>query len=521
MKNNLSVVDSQSAASKCVVGIRESNLGEDYPVDVWFDSLKSAANILSAENRQLMRIIRSNKPETVTELACLTDRAVSNVSRTLKTLSKHKLISINARSAGAVATAEYDDFVVLMGENFKHKNQLDEASSLLDPIARLHAPDGTESEAVIDQWLHALATGSELFCNADVCKSEQLKTYVLGELTKNCIYISNAQFFELIFGQLKLKPNVTPEFRFIDLFAGIGGMRLGFQNNGGVCVFSSEYDKSAQKTYKDNHGELPFGDITKIDAGSIPDHDILIAGFPCQPFSHAGVSARNSVGKEHGFSCDTQGTLFFDILRIVDRKKPAILFLENVRNLERHDSGNTFRTIKESIEDRGYHFFYKIINSSSLVPQRRVRCYMVCVRKEIGDSFSFPDFSGGDLPLSSILEKDVDEIYTISDKLWKGHIARSKRNVERGTGFTAYTADINKPSNTIVARYGKDGKECLIPQEGENPRMLTQRECARLLGFPEEFEYPKARTPAYRQFGNSVVVPVITKIAAKIKADLL
>lgn len=521
MKNNRAITVPHESSQKCVIGIRESLLESSYPVDVWFDSLKSAANILSTENRELMQIIRCERPKTVTELAGLTDRAVSNVSRTLKTLREHNLISMNSRSANVVATAEYNDFVVLMGENFSHSNQLDEAAELLQPIAELHTPEGTEGRAVIDQWLHAVAVGSELFCDRAVCDAERLKFSVVEVLTKNCIFINKAQFFELIFGKLTLKPSAQPEFKFIDLFAGIGGMRLGLQSIGGACVFSSEYEKSAQKTYKDNHGELPFGDITKIEADSIPDHDVLLAGFPCQPFSHAGVSARNAVGKEHGFSCNTQGTLFFDILRVVDSKRPSILFLENVRNLERHDSGTTFKTIRDSIESRGYHFSYEIINSSTVVPQRRVRCYMVCVRNDVGDNFSFPDFSGEPLPLSSILQKEVDDSYTISDKLWKGHIARSKRNVERGTGFTAYTADINKPSNTIVARYGKDGKECLVPQEGKNPRLLTQRECARLLGFPEEFKFPEARTPAYRQFGNSVVVPIITKIAEKIKADLL
>ncbi len=521
LKNSHPTVNTLSPTQKCVIGIRESHLEADYPVDVWFDSLKSAANILSVENRQLMEIIRSRKPKTVTELAGLTDRAVSNVSRTLKTLREHNLISMGASSADAIATAEYNDFVVLMGENFKHRNQLDEASELLDSIAQLHTPSGTERRAVIDQWLHSVATGGGFFCNADVCNAEQLKSTVIEILTKNCIFINQTQFFELVFGKLNLKPVGKPDFRFIDLFAGIGGMRLGLQSAGGACVFSSEYDKSAQKTYKINHGELPFGDITMIDADSIPDHDILLAGFPCQPFSHAGVSARNAVGKEHGFSCNTQGTLFFDILRVVDSKRPSILFLENVRNLVRHDSGNTFKTVKDSIEERGYHFSYKIISSSTVVPQRRVRCYMVCVRKDIGGNFSFPDFSGDDLPLSSILQKEVDDRYTISDRLWEGHIARSKRNVERGTGFTAYTADLSKPSNTIVARYGKDGKECLVPQDGKNPRLLTQRECARLLGFPEEFKYPEARTPAYKQFGNSVVVPIVSVIAKKIKEDLL
>jgi DNA (cytosine-5)-methyltransferase 1 len=221
------------------------------------------------------------------------------------------------------------------------------------------------------------------------------------------------------------------------------------------------------------------------------------------------------------FLCETQGTLFFDVLRVVNYKRPKVIFLENVRNLVRHDKGKTFETIRNSLINSGYNFSYEIIDSSSFVPQRRVRCYMVGIRKDLGKSFKFPNIEGPPIPLKSILEDEVDDMYTISDKLWQGHINRTKRNIERGTGFTAHTADLEKPSKTIVARYGKDGKECLIPQENKNPRMLTQRECARLQGFPEEFIVPLVRTPAYKQFGNSVVVPLISELANKIKMDIL
>lgn len=294
---------------------------------------------------------------------------------------------------------------------------------------------------------------------------------------------------------------------------------------GGGCTFSSEWDKSAQQTYLNNYGELPFGDITAFTNDNIsdkqlntlvPSHDILAAGFPCQPFSGAGVSARNAVGKEHGFKCETQGTLFFDVMRIASVKKPKILFLENVRNITRHDKGRTFDVIKRSVEEIGYTFKYELIDSSSLVPQRRVRCYMVCTRNDLNIDFKFPEFDVQPLPLRSILEPTPDARFTISDALWQGHIKRTERNLDRGTGFTAFTANLDKPSNTLVARYGKDGKECLIPQEGKNPRLLTPRECARLQGYPENFVIPTAKTPAYKQFGNSVAVPVIRKIAEKI-----
>ena len=187
-----------------------------------------------------------------------------------------------------------------------------------------------------------------------------------------------------------------------------------------------------------------------------------------------------------------------------------------MRNIERHDKGQTFKIIKESIEDLGYVFKHAIIDSSSLVPQRRIRCYMVCFRADLDINFEFPVFDGAPLPLKNILEENVDSKFTISDRLWQGHINRTERNLERGTGFTAFTANLEKPSNTLVARYGKDGKECLIPQDGQNPRLLTPRECARLQGYPERFKIPESRTPAYKQFGNSVAVPVISKISKEI-----
>jgi len=204
-------------------------------------------------------------------------------------------------------------------------------------------------------------------------------------------------------------------------------------------------------------------------------------------------------------------------MRIASVKKPKVLFFRKMfRNIEKHDKGHTFQTIKESIAEIGYDFKYSIIDSSSLVAQRRVRCYMVCFRKDLNIDFDFPEITGEPIALKTILESNAPEKYTISDKLWAGHINRTRRNLERGTGFTAFTANLDKPSNTLVARYGKDGKECLIPQKDKNPRLLTPRECARLQGYPEDFIIPESRTPAYKQFGNSVAVPVIKIIAEKI-----
>jgi len=297
-------------------------------------------------------------------------------------------------------------------------------------------------------------------------------------------------------------------FSFIDLFAGIGGFRLAMESVGGKCVFSSEWDKAAQNTYYDNYGEYPFGDITSPDIKKcIPDHfDVLCAGFPCQPFSLAG--------KKQGFLNETQGTLFFDILQIIRDKKPSVIFLENVRNIVGHDNGKTFSVIQNAIKDEGYSFHYRLIDASPLVPQKRIRCYMVCVKDNA--PFTFPEINGPELPLSSVLEDNVPDSYTLTDKLWEGHQLRTQRNLARGTGFTAFTADISKPAHTLVARYYKDGKECLIPQTGKNPRMLTPRECARLQGFPENFILPVSKTVAYKQMGNSVAVPVLKIIAQEI-----
>jgi DNA (cytosine-5)-methyltransferase 1 len=406
------------------------------------------------------------------------------------------------------------------------KTFADRVEPVLLPHAKPFTPLGSDSRAVIYQWLNAIVEGQPLFGkHQGVDKLDIVKL-----LRESGIYNEKDELKEELNRSVNFIPVPNPKFNFIDLFSGIGGFRIALQNLGGTSVFSSEWDKGAQDTYFRNFGEFPFGDITSFTSDTystkdldhmIPDHDILAAGFPCQPFSHAGVSARVSVGKAHGFLCKTQGTLFFDVMKIASIKRPKVLFLENVRNIERHDNGNTFRVIRESINELGYDFEYAIINSSSLVPQRRIRCYMVCFRKDLGVNFKFPEFKGDPLPLRGILEPNPDEKYTISERLWLGHINRTQRNLKRGTGFTAFEADLDKPANTLVARYGKDGKECLIPQPGKKtPRLLTLKECARLQGFPESFEPAKSKTPAYRQFGNSVAIPVVEKIARKIVEDL-
>lgn len=304
------------------------------------------------------------------------------------------------------------------------------------------------------------------------------------------------------------------KFRFIDLFAGIGGIRIPFQELGGKCVFSSEWDKFAQKTYRVNFGEEPQGDITKIDAEDIPDFDILLGGFPCQPFSQAGL--------KKGFS-DTRGTLFFEIERILSDKKPKAFLLENVKQLKGHDKGRTLRVILDHLDALNYYVKYDVLRAGDFgVPQNRERIYIIGLYKDYFDipddyDFNFPDPTHKKTRLGNILERNVDDKYTISDSLWAGHQRRKKEHKEKGNGFgySLFNSD-SEYTNTISARYYKDGSEILIEQEGKNPRKLTPRECARLQGFPEQFIIPVSDTQAYKQFGNSVAVPVVRAVAVKL-----
>jgi DNA (cytosine-5)-methyltransferase 1 len=405
-------------------------------------------------------------------------------------------------------------------------------AAALTPEAATHAPAlRDELPAIVTHWLQSTDEAPIMLGAKEGARWRQiLSGYAGASIAGGAAGEPTAQVpFTIDYSSLQFPPVAEPAFRFIDLFAGIGGFRLALQAQGGKCVFTSEWDKYAKHTYALNFGETPFGDIRQFTGPDIteseiraliPNHDVLAAGFPCQPFSHAGVSARSSLGQNHGFSCEIQGTLFFDLVRIAKAKRPKVLLLENVRNLENHNKGDTFARIRRTIEqDLGYSFSYQIIDSSPLVPQRRKRCYMVCLRDKKVD-FKFPEITGPALALGKFLEKKPAEKYTISDRLWLGHINRTRRNLDRGTGFTAFEADLTKPANTLVARYYKDGKECLIPQDGKNPRMLTPRECARLQGYPPEFLHHPTDTHAYKQFGNSVAVPVV-KIIAKSVVDKL
>ena len=304
-------------------------------------------------------------------------------------------------------------------------------------------------------------------------------------------------------------------FTFIDLFAGIGGMRIAFEKSGGRCVFSSEWNKFSQQTYEANFGDVPDGDITKIKAEDIPNHDILVGGFPCQPFSIAGVSSKKALGRKHGFEDETQGTLFFDIVRIIREKKPRAFLLENVKNLKGHDKGNTFRVIMKKLrEELGYDVHYKIVDASSVVPQHRERIFIVGFRKPM--DFEFPKLADKRPKLNDVLENKVDGKYTLTDGTWKALQRHKEMHSKKGNGFGYSMADRDSIAKTLSARYYKDGAEILIPQGKKNPRRLTPRECARIMGFPEKFKIPVSDNQAYRQFGNAVVVPVVKEIAKSI-----
>ena len=319
-------------------------------------------------------------------------------------------------------------------------------------------------------------------------------------------------------------PTKNPKFRFVDLFAGIGGIRLAFQNLGGKCVFTSEWNHFAQKTYEANFGEVPFGDITKIHESEVPEHDILLGGFPCQPFSIAGVSKKNSLGRAHGFKDLTQGTLFFDLARILEKKRPKAFLFENVKNLLSHDKGNTFKIIKKTLEELDYSIHAKVLDGQHFVPQHRERIFIVGFDKKIfkgEEKFEFPLMPEANHAIEDILEKKPDPKYTLTPKLWEYLQKYAIKHKEKGNGFGFGMAALDGVARTLSARYYKDGSEILIPQGNrKNPRRLTPRECARIQGFPDNFLIPVSDTQAYKQFGNSVVVPLIEAVGKGIVREL-
>ena len=356
----------------------------------------------------------------------------------------------------------------------------------------------------------------QIHIRLDDAVSDALNQYTSesGESVQDSISAAVMQFLER---KHRTDKNDSSRFTFIDLFAGIGGMRLAFEQAGGKCVYSNEWNKYSQQTYFANFGEQPDGDITKVDARMIPEHDVLVAGFPCQPFSIAGVSKKNSLGRATGFEDKTQGTLFFDVCRILKAKRPKAFLLENVKNLKSHDKGRTFQVIRESLEELNYEVFYSVLDGQNFVPQHRERILIVGFdRNRYGKDIDFQfDITPADPKpvLKDILDDHVEDKYTLSDKLWSYLQNYAAKHRAAGNGFGYGLASPDGISRTLSARYYKDGSEILIPQEGKNPRRLTPRECARLQGFPDSFRIPVSDTQAYKQFGNSVVVPLMADVA--------
>ncbi len=352
------------------------------------------------------------------------------------------------------------------------------------------------------------------------------KAFVLSVLSKVSRSDLSPSLFDEIVGRVPYAPADGVPFTFVDLFAGVGGFRVGLERVGGRCVFTSEWDKHAQKTYRAWFGDLPEGDIHDINPEDIPDHDVMAAGFPCQPFSIAGVSKKKSLGREHGFKDVTQGTLFFNLATIIEIKRPPVFILENVKNLKSHDRGRTWQVISDTLDNLGYQVHTKIIDAAGWVPQHRERVFIVGFDKQVfgseGPKFSFPEAPTGPAPkFCDILDPNTPAKYTLTDHLWKYLQDYAAKHKAKGNGFGFGMTDLNGVSRTLSARYFKDGSEVLIPQgKGKNPRRLSPREAARLMGFPDEFPIVVSDTQAYKQFGNAVSPPVVEAIGRELAKSI-
>ena len=380
-------------------------------------------------------------------------------------------------------------------------------------------------KAILSHWCQNASTK---FADTYESRSLELLPTDIYRLISNEVVCEGSPF-QLLFPDVfdvPFPPPDHPTFSFIDLFAGIGGFRIAMQRIGGKCVFSSEWNEAAKKTYFANFGEVPFGDITKDETKAFipPKFDVLCAGFPCQPFSIAGVSKKNSLGRATGFEDKTQGTLFFDVCSILKSRRPKAFLLENVKNLCSHDKGRTFQVIRESLEELDYEVFYKVIDGQHYVPQHRERILIVGFdRKRFGRDVPFSFDISPAIPkptIAGILEPKPEAKYTLTDKLWNYLRAYAEKHRAAGNGFGYGIAPKDGVSRTLSARYYKDGSEILIEQPGKNPRRLTPRECARLMGYPDEFQIVVSDTRAYQQFGNSVVMPLMADIAKDIVETL-
>ena len=387
--------------------------------------------------------------------------------------------------------------------------------------------------------LHLLREARAIYSQSDLADilGVDVRTIRRWEVRENepPPYLSDA-IRQRILPLISAPSNKDYPFTFIDLFAGIGGIRMGFEKFGGHCVFTSEWNTFSQKTYLANfpadETHMFAGDITQVHESDVPDHDVLLAGFPCQPFSIAGVSKKNALGRPHGFECTTQGTLFFDVARIIAEKKPKAFLLENVKNLVSHDKGNTFKVILETLRDElGYQVHYKVIDGQHFTPQHRERIIIIGFLEKNDFSWDKLKLPSTGPRLSSILHpqdgtEELEDPYTIGEKgkinpkytltenLWAYLQAYKEKHSAAGNGFGFGLVTDDSVTRTLSARYYKDGSEILVSQGSrKRPRRLTPRECARLMGYPDSFKIPVSDTQAYRQFGNSVVVPVITEVA--------
>ena len=376
---------------------------------------------------------------------------------------------------------------------------------------KIHPPVN-EMLAVITHWMHNAGRASASPYGKKCRKCLQTILCALNPaIDKKDITLKSIKEQGLFQDAIDV-PFPSPErtkFTFIDLFAGMGGFRLAMQAHGGRCVFSSEWNVYAQKTYFANFGEVPFGDITEERIKAfIPDNfDILCAGFPCQPFSIAGISKKNSLGRAHGFLDKTQGTLFFDVAEIIRRKRPKAFYLENVKNLQSHDKGQTFHIISNTLQELGYNIHYQIMDGKYYVPQHRERIMIVGFRKNLyqeKETFSFPAKEDPNLKIRNILDPNIDAKYTLTDKLWLYLQNYARKHQANGNGFGYGLTDLNGISRTLSARYYKDGSEILIPQgDGKNPRRLSPRECARLMGYSDQYIIDAvSEVQAYHQCGN-------------------
>lgn len=427
----------------------------------------------------------------------------------------------------------------------KNKSKfLYEVEEIITPLAIPHTPEETTTQSVVDQWVQALATDSQLYCDLTISEPSSLKEQVLSILKEQNLYLSQDTFFDKAFKDVKIKPSKSSSFKFIDLFSGIGGIRIGTQRNGGACVFSSDFDKFAQNTYSINYGETPFGDITQIKEESIPEHDLLLAGFPCQPFSYSGRS--------EGFEDKTRGTLFFDVLRILEAKKPKVALLENVKGFKSHDRGNTMYVALKALDEAGYNTYWTILNSYDYgVPQYRERWYCVAIRKDIDSgNFEFPNQRDRTTKLRDIVDiKHIDKALSLNDAELgriKYHFDNKHKEERVQHDNSMYAPNTKKGRHGVYSYSKNDGAlrfhvgdvaktqiqeafyACLdtysptiianrVPKLWDIERKLSVSEASRLQGFPESFNFEVSNAQAYKQLGNSVTVPVIEALVEKIK----